>query len=172
MNIFILDQDINLSAQYHVDKHCVKMILEHAQMLSTVINTNPELCNIASNKINDIIIAPYKSSHQNHPCTLWLTQNYDNFAWLVAYTDALHTEYNYRYNKEHLSYLTLQKAKIITQDVINYGKNLNILQLNPACVVPDDCKLDNIIASYRTYYKKYKSHIFKWTKRDTPKWIL
>lgn len=37
MNLFILDNDIEKSAQAHVDKHCIKMILESAQLLCTAI---------------------------------------------------------------------------------------------------------------------------------------
>lgn len=43
MNIFILDSDIRKSAKYHTDKHCVKMILEHCQMLCTALNINSYL---------------------------------------------------------------------------------------------------------------------------------
>ena len=35
MNIFVLDTDIDKCAEYHVDKHIVKMPLEAAQMLCT-----------------------------------------------------------------------------------------------------------------------------------------
>ena len=35
MNIFILDKDIEKCAQYHCDKHLIKMILESAQLLCT-----------------------------------------------------------------------------------------------------------------------------------------
>lgn len=35
MNIFVLHPTPRISAQYHCDKHVVKMILEYAQMLST-----------------------------------------------------------------------------------------------------------------------------------------
>ena len=35
MNIFYLDRDEQKAAQYHCDKHVVKMILESAQLLST-----------------------------------------------------------------------------------------------------------------------------------------
>ena len=33
MNIFVLDEDPVLAAQYHNNKHCVKMILESLQMM-------------------------------------------------------------------------------------------------------------------------------------------
>ena len=59
MNIFILDWDLEKCAQYYVNKHLVKMILEHAQMLSTV---NRKL------GLNE----GYKIAHPNHPCTLWV----------------------------------------------------------------------------------------------------
>ena len=34
MNIFYLNKDLKIAAMEHKDKHCVKMILEYAQMLS------------------------------------------------------------------------------------------------------------------------------------------
>jgi hypothetical protein len=111
MNIFILDANIKNSVMYHTDKHCVKMILEHCQMLCTAVLINPNL-----QAILDIIYIPYKKSHINHPCTIWVSKNYDNFAWLVAYTYELHEEYKYRYAKEHLSYTTLKINKIITDE--------------------------------------------------------
>ena len=35
MNIFYLNKDPKIAAMDHKDKHCVKMILEYAQILST-----------------------------------------------------------------------------------------------------------------------------------------
>ena len=37
MNIFVLDWDVRKCAQYHNDKHVVKMILETAQLLCGVL---------------------------------------------------------------------------------------------------------------------------------------
>lgn len=34
MNLFYLDKDHELNAQYHIDKHVSKMVLETAEMLS------------------------------------------------------------------------------------------------------------------------------------------
>jgi hypothetical protein len=58
LNIFVLDYDLCNSAIYHCQKHIVKMPLESAQMLCTILNNN----NIES---------PYKSCHRNHPCTIF-----------------------------------------------------------------------------------------------------
>lgn len=165
MNIFILDIDLKKSARYHVDKHCVKMILEHAQMLCTSLIINEDLRNQLS-----VETVPYKKSHINHPCTIWVSNNYDNFAWLVAYTHELHEEYKYRYNKEHLSYKTLVAHNIITKELITHGKKLLITKLNPPAVMPDECRKDSVVESYRNYYRQYKHELFKWTKRDIPEW--
>ena len=35
MNIFFLDYDAQRCAEYHCDKHVVKMIIEYAQLMST-----------------------------------------------------------------------------------------------------------------------------------------
>jgi len=42
MNIFVLDNNIELCAQYHNNKHVVKMILETTQLLNNArIKYNP-----------------------------------------------------------------------------------------------------------------------------------
>ena len=40
MNIFVLDEKVEKCAEYHCDKHVIKMILESAQMLSAVVRLN------------------------------------------------------------------------------------------------------------------------------------
>jgi hypothetical protein len=42
VNIFVLDADPQKAAQYHCDKHVVKMVLETAQLLSNCIPNEPE----------------------------------------------------------------------------------------------------------------------------------
>lgn len=166
MNIFILDIDIKKSAKYHADKHCVKMILEHCQMLCTALHLNHSL-----QEELGIVDIPYKKAHVKHPCTLWVSKNYDNFAWLVAYTHELHNEYKHRYGREHLSYITLKSSKIITKALIKYGSKLSITDLKPACAMPDECKTESVIDSYRNYYRMHKSHLFSWTRRNKPDWL-
>ncbi len=56
MNIFVLSKNVKKCASYHCDQHVVKMILESAQMLSTV-------CNLSGRKTE------YKPAFRNHPCT-------------------------------------------------------------------------------------------------------
>ena len=63
MNIFVLDQNIEKCAKYHCDKHVIKMILESAQMLSSVV------------RIQGFDIG-YKLTHKNHPCSIWAGNHY------------------------------------------------------------------------------------------------
>ena len=74
MNIFFLDPDPRLAAQYHCDKHVVKMVLETAQLLSGVVHLN----NPADRRIPDL----YSLTHANHPCAVWARAKLDNYAWL------------------------------------------------------------------------------------------
>ena len=61
MNIFIINWDHITCAEWHCDKHVVKMPLETTQMLSTVHRRYSS-------------DGPYLPVHQKHPCTLWAGQ--------------------------------------------------------------------------------------------------
>jgi hypothetical protein len=155
MNIFVLDEDPVIAAQYHNDKHVVKMILESVQMLSTAYRFhNPQ-------NSNESI---YRSTHVNHPCTLWVKESKHNFRWLVKLTYALHREWNLRYNhsKTH-------KSMRIIDDLS--CRNFPDIGLTPfAQAMPDDVKQENPVLAYRDYYINYKQHLAKWTNRIPPFW--
>ena len=131
MNIFVLDEEPRLAAQAHCDKHVVKMVLESAQMLSTVLD------------------GPYKPTHKNHPCTRWVAQSQDNAMWLWELMVHLNGEYITRWNKgdNHLAY-----AKCA--HLIEKRFSLPNAGLTPfALAMPDECKSDDAVESYRTYYR-------------------
>jgi hypothetical protein len=72
MNVFILNPNPQIAAQYHCDQHLHKMILESAQMLSTAAHARfPELRSIV-----------YRPAYPNHPCTIWVNQSIDNMLWV------------------------------------------------------------------------------------------
>ena len=98
MNIFVLHGDPAKAAHMMCDKHVVKMILESNQMLSTV----------ARARGHD---APYRSTHANHPCTLWAGTSYENWSWLVKHSRALCTEYTSRYGRIHKSQAVTEWAE-------------------------------------------------------------
>ena len=77
MNIFYLNKDPKIAAMEHNDKHCVKMILEYAQMLSTahrVLDGN--------DKADKLSV--YKIAHLNHPSTVWTRENDSQYQWLYS----------------------------------------------------------------------------------------
>lgn len=88
MNIFISDDNYKNCAQALDDKRLVKMVLETTQLLSTAVNE----CGGT---------APYKSTHKNHPCSVWARQTKGNFLWLLKHAYALANEYTKRFDKVH-----------------------------------------------------------------------
>ena len=142
MNIFYLHSDPAVAASYFYDKHKVKMILECAQMLCTA--------HIALGNEN----VPYKKSHLNHPSSVWVRANNENYQWLYDHMLALGKEYTKRYNKNHL---TITKCK----DILAVAP-LNIPTgsfTEPPQCMPDEYKVDNdSVSAYWNYYEqdKYK----------------
>jgi hypothetical protein len=159
MNIFVLDLNPELAARYHSDKHVVKMIVESAQILCTVLNKK------------GIKETPYKPTHQNHPCVLWAEKSYENFCWLTELLRALLIEYTFRYHKAHK---TLDVYEWIDGFINNTIKELNWKGkgLTPfALAMPDEYKIPNdTVESYRQYYLKAKKDICKWKNGDIPEW--
>lgn len=160
MNIFILDTNIQKCAEYHCDKHIVKMPTESCQMISTALRIM-----IKENHPNFL----YKSTHINHPCNIWARGNWNNLYYLLRLANCLYWEYQYRYNKPD--------KHIRNKQIIDYG--LSLIPTSTckyswpsfALAMPDQYKADDAVESYREYYKKEKAHLFKWTKRKRPYWI-
>lgn len=152
MNVFILDEDPILCAQYHNDKHVVKMILEYTQLIS----------NYTYKYINSYSVKP---GWLNHPATKWICSSASNFRYICTLRQALCKEYTHRYGKVH----QYEHKHLYTESLIHYGNTYDLTYI--ACM-PDECKVPNdSITSYRNYYKLHKRHIAKWTKRDAPPWF-
>ena len=156
MNIFVLDENPRTCAEFHNDKHIVKMILETAQLLSTAINTlrgasDPSL---------------YKSTHLNHPCSIWTRASFSNFAWLAELGIELCEEYTHRYSKTHKS------EEVIWRAVDALPNNFLDLGLTPfAQALPEELRGQDAVESYRRYYNRDKARFSKWTNRPTPYWF-
>lgn len=164
MNLFILDQDVSLSAQYHVDKHVVKMPTETAQMISFLYH-DKELWN------DDIpeFIMQFSKAHYKHPCTIWIKSSIQNFNYACKLGLELYNEYQYRYNKPDKH----QRAKAIFEFGLNNPPNLPNIGLTPfAEAMDDEHKISNCpITNYRQYYKIGKNNLHKWTNRPIPDFI-
>jgi hypothetical protein len=90
----------------------------------------------------------------------------ENYIWLGALGYKLAEEYTHRYGKRHKS-----------QDVIEWCiHNLPRLPFNGERTefpkaMPEECKVDDVVESYRRYYIMEKKDFCVWTKRETPDWF-
>ncbi|MGM0444361.1 MAG: pyrimidine dimer DNA glycosylase/endonuclease V [Fibrobacterota bacterium] len=153
MNIFILDYNVDLCAQYHCDQHVVKMILESAQIACTALNLRG-------------FSTPYKSTHVKHPCVLWAKASFDNMQWLLRLAHALNREYRYRYDhdRDHRSMAVI--AEIEHMAFESPGRTEFAQAMPEQYRIPGDA-----LHAYRAYYIGEKLGFARWTKRDLPPWI-
>ena len=196
MNIFYLSEDPRQAAEWMVDKHVVKMILETAQILSTVHRVidgqEVEVTYKIPAKVVEMpfegttITKPakmrkkkvwvlednrndilYAATHINHPSTVWARQSVENYNWLVDHLFALGDEYTYRYGKRHA---TITKLGLTLQSPPFALKEWDAT-LMPSCM-PDECKIStDPVMNYREYYRTSKASMHSWKKRDVPYWI-
>jgi len=154
MNIFVLDENPQIAAQMHNDKHVVKMILETAQLLCGVHHVT-----------NSQYIIPYKLSHKNHPCSIWARDCIENYIWLCDLGIELCKEYTYRYGKRH-------KSQDIIEWCLVHNPNINENgDITPfALAMPDECKVKSAVESYRLYYLTHKTSFSTWKNRNKPNW--
>ena len=160
----------------HVDKHCVKMILEYAQLLSTshrvldgiqspgISKTGRKQTrySIPDNRESSL----YSATHVNHPSAIWARQSSSNYAWLFEMFVSLMEEYTYRYGKVHAT-------SRLTEHLSCAPKNIaegSFTQPTPA--MPEEYKVSgDSIKSYRNYYLGEKRRMFSWKRREVPAWI-
>lgn len=155
MNIFYLDENPKICAEYMVDKHIVKMCLEIAQLLSTAHR-------LAGSVSDDL----YKATHINHPCSKWTRASINNYSWLYEHFIALLDEYTFRYNKVHACSKLLSSLSKTPEKIPQIGFTLPRTAMDATFIISNDP-----IINYRNYYQYGKSHIHKWTKRDVPCWL-
>ena len=161
MNIFVLDSDPQKIAQFHNDKHVIKMILETAQLLCSahhVLSPSPHI--------------PYKLAFKNHPCAIWTRYSKANYSFLAQIGLHLCQEYSFRYQKIHKTQSVIEWLKE------NEPKNDYFAQAKfsmPAMAMPEKYKtqaksLDDVIKAYRNYYIHEKASFSTW-KREVPEWF-
>ena len=166
MNLFILSIYQREIAEYMMDKHISKIIIEAVQMLSTAKRIlDPE------DPINDEL---YKITHKNHPVSVWVRTSLENYEWVLDLVDEMHTEWKWRYshpeNKFHKSYLVAIQLRKYKPSADKFETN----GLTPfVLAMPEQYKTDDAIQSYRNYYlSAEKRAIATWKKRNVPEWYV
>jgi len=187
MNIFYLDNDPVKCAEYHVDKHVVKMILEYCQLLSTAHRVIDGIETITPVYVKGSLPARYRNvkkwklldsresvlysaTHVNHPSAVWCRQSAMNYHWLYTLLVECCKEYTYRYGKVHKCESSgLVNRLQTTPDNINGTKGFT----EPTPAMPDACKVPgDSLKSYRNYYIMEKQRMWSWkgkiNKREVP----
>jgi hypothetical protein len=184
MNIFYLDKNPQRCAQMHVDKHCIKMILEYAQLLSTAHRVLDGVLTIglseSGRKQQRYILSDerqqmlYSATHINHPSAVWVRQSTANYMWLAELLEECCREYSYRYGKIH---------KVESSGLMQILKNVFPINISdkpftePTPAMPDECKVPgDALQSYRNYYVMNKGHLWSWkgkiNSRSEPQWFI
>ena len=177
MNLFFLDFDLKKCAEYHCDKHVVKMILELTQMLYTAHH-------ILKMKLPDNAYKPIRN--HNHPMCVWVRKSKENYTFTSELAMCLSEEYTYRYKREHSCHKHLLFLKNNYPDFnqkVEYTKQVYLSDMSPdmeklnltpiPLCMPDDCKTTkDVIQGYRNYYIAKKSHFVKWKNRPIPEWYI
>lgn len=181
MNIFVLHENPEIAAQMHCDKHCNKMIVEHAQMLASAyystlgISRKKEIPE-KQEAVNEMFKGwprkhadgrehHYAITHVNHPCTVWTRTSIENFNWLLDCTDSLCTEFNIRWKHQ-------PSIKKIIDWMRQNPPNLPSIGLTPfAQAMPDCFKSEDAPTAYRQYYAMKTTYMkLEWRYTDTPEW--
>ena len=160
MNIFVLDKCPKLAAQQQCDKHCVKMILESAQLLCSAHR-------VLDGDVRADAAGLYRKTHANHPCAVWVRDSISNYQWLCSHALALAAEYRWRYDRIHKS------QSIIEWCDWHLPRNLPLGTLTPfAQAMPDEYRHASAVTAYRQYYTAKRSMIdMRWTAREVPEWL-
>ena len=143
-----MDLDPSEAARALCSKHCVKMILESAQLLCTAHSAED---------------SPYKHTHVNHPCGKWTRASLSNYDWLLEHALEMCAEYTRRYGKIHKTQAVIEWCRDTVPEIHDIG-------LTPfACAISDKTYHTNdIVTSYRAYYIGEKSRFAKWAPRAKP----
>ena len=176
MNIFYLSNDPRTCAEMHNDKHCVKMILEYAQLLSTahryldgdlivgVSKTGRKQKRYVLPDSRDTVL--YAATHINHPSAVWTRQSDRNYDWLYVMWHELMSEYTYRYGKVHACEKLIKPLSRLPYKIPKGSFT------EPTPAMPDEYKVPgNSIQSYHNYYINDKHKMSRWTDRPMPIWF-
>lgn len=156
MNIFVLSTDPEEAAQMACDQHVIKMILESTQLLATALRFHGAPDEVLPRTASG---TPYKSTHHNHPCSVWTRKTRANFLWLVEHVRALSEEYTIRFGKVHacskwIDTMHRGSAWIPDGELTEFAR-----------AMPDQYKDEtSVVRSYRAFYCGEKLSFAKWKR--------
>lgn len=166
MNIFILDENPVLAAKMHCDQHVVKMILESAQILSTVVRQQ------RGDEVAEELQL-YNTTHKNHPCTKWAASAAANVDWLYTLVAALDYQFFKKTGKHHASKAVATRAASSMIDDCGFLDSWNHHTPFIVCAPYPMSHMLDPVAAYREYYRQKNRDSFnmRWTYNTRPQWM-
>jgi hypothetical protein len=158
MQIFALDDDAGKAAKALSDKHVPKMVLETAQILSTVASTQG-------------LVTRYRPTHVSHPCVIWAGACSANTSWLLAYGRELGREYTFRFKKTHASASVIEELALALESMAVDG--VPRTPFTTKSLLPDYQGLFPSVYAHRVSYMREKSHLLAYARgRLPPSWLV
>lgn len=154
MQIYYLDDNLTLNAQYHAQAHVGKLILEAAQVLCAV-------------NWDWVGWAPYKPTHKSHPLVFWAQRSVANWIWLQDYALALNEEWRWRggHKVNHKSADVVRNLKI---PHLPDKPRSDIFQgVGKKYQIPG-----NPVEAFRNYFCGERLYLAAWGRRGPPQWFL
>ena len=169
MNIFCLDTDPVIAAQYNCDQHCNKIVLEIAQMAANCFSLDC-LKDAPPNSKGE----SRKHSYFNHPVSKWMRDSLANLLWSIDHAFALESERLYRGYNPHFSMQFIRwVANNFEKSTIPDGQQTNFaVAISPTMKCRQHPLFNSLdaVGKYRLYYK-YDKPFVSWTRRAMPAWF-
>lgn len=187
MNIFILSEQTNpvahynQNAEFHCDKHVVKMIAESTQLIVTALcqTSYAELGIYMPDSIVGMMpCKPLGAAHAKHPCAIWTKQSIANLNYVACLALQLCNEHQCRYplSATH-AYMPWLSELVSYLSVKGFGYNAPLptcfaIAIKSAAKQSVNSNLSDAVAAYRAYYFSDKRGFATWRKRMKPVWWL
>lgn len=149
MNIFVLDTNPEIAASYHCDQHLHKMILESAQMLSTVIHE-------VGYGYSELV---YKSAYTHHPCTQNLLNSRAACLWTIELCYALES---IRLDQDYQPHASMEIIKIARDVMTDPADPKYLDELTFVFAGPPTIAISSKLSITEKYQKYYRQKHQQW----------
>lgn len=174
MNIFCLDEDPKIAAQYNCDRHTGKIVLEICQMITYIV---PDEMLKYAPKTQTGNVRKKAKTHFNHPVSKFVRANSGNLEWVIEHAYSLEDERIWRSfheKQKHFSmaYLDWFVNNMQHFDIPKGDKTEFAVAINEDCICRQQPEFANesAIGQYRLYYR-YDKPFVKWDRRGAPEWF-
>lgn len=163
MNVFAVDDNPYVAAEYMCDKHINKMMIESCQILSCVIDTRSGDMSLSKT----LELPQYPKAHAKHPCTLWAMASTQNAQWLIKHLHGLEQQFKIRFPRSEHKLNGIFKIYTLQLEKCTFPEQ----KRTPfAQAMPDQYRVEgDAVAAYRMYYLMDKSFAV-WKRTETPHW--